>query len=126
VDAPSAFRAPHLHEVQGTLSILAALGITSTVLPDASGAIPAGVMLCRVPAITANRTYSLPAVGASDNRLVLLTRSGTEAFTVGLATGIGTLASGTAGWVLVGVRASAWKAIAWSSTWTPGANFADV
>lgn len=126
VNTNSAFRAPHVCEMQGTLKLLAEFGITSTVLPDASGTIPAGVMLCRVPAITGNRTYTLPAVGASDNRLVLLTRSGTEMFSVTLATGIGSLSAGAAGWILVGVRAAAWKAIAWSSTWTAGTNFADV
>lgn len=87
-------------------------------LADASATITQTI--ARVPTITANRTYTLPA--ASDGRIIYFARLGTAAFTATLQTSgavtIGVVPSGQPGFIKAWCDGATWKALEWSSNIT--------
>lgn len=104
----------------GRIEIGAEFNSAPNVLADAAATCSA-VLFQRVPTLTANRVYTLPAGSAGD--LALMTRSGTEAFTATLqdptgSTTVGVVSSGASGWILAQKRGSNWVAVAWGGTVT--------
>jgi hypothetical protein len=102
----------------GRIEIDAEFNPGSNVLADAAATCSA-VLFQRVPTLTANRVYTLPA--GSDGDLAVLTRSGTEAFTATLqdptgSTTVGVISSGASGWIAAQKRGSNWVAVMWGGT----------
>lgn len=116
LDANCNVRARSDATVDGALTLLTTLVLNSHVLPDASGTVPATYVCYCVPTLTANRAYGTPAA-SPDGKLLIFTRPGTEAFTAGL-TGMGTVPSGQAGFIVAVVRGGAWVPVLWSSNIT--------
>ena len=103
----------------------AAFGISTETLADAAAALSAAAVVHRVPTLTANRVYTLPATVTAEGQLMFIVRNRTaDAFTVTLqtsgATTIGVISASSAGWILVRGTTSGntWRLVAWGGTVT--------
>ncbi|MGL4442661.1 MAG: hypothetical protein ACRCU1_03480 [Alsobacter sp.] len=108
-------------QIEGTVEFVngSAIKISSgETLADAS--VPITQTIARVPTITANRVYTLPA--ASDGRIVYFARLGTAAFTATLQTSgavtLGVVPSGQAGFIKAWCDGATWKVLEWSANIT--------
>lgn len=89
-------------------------------LADANASLT-GVLIHRVPQLTANRTYTLPSGTLGQLSLLKRTRTA-DAFTAALNDGvgaIGTISASSAGWILAMCTAgTTWVVVAWGGTVT--------
>lgn len=99
------------------------LALSSENLGDANANV-GQVVIHRVPQLTANRAYTLPALGAGyhDKDIHVIVRMRTaDAFTVTVQdatpTTLGVISASAAGWIAVQYN-SGWKVIAWGGTVT--------
>lgn len=97
------------------------VGPSYETLADSAASL-SNVLVHRVPTLTANRVYTLPA--GSDYQLALIVRNRTaDAFTATLQTStpttLGVISASSAGWILVQKKpASVWVVVAWGGTVT--------
>jgi hypothetical protein len=107
-------------QFNGILEAAGRLIAASVSLSDASAALT-GVLIHRVPQLTANRTYTLPSGAAGQLALLKRTRTA-DAFTAALNDGggaIGTISASSAGWILAMCTAgTTWVVVAWGGTVT--------
>lgn len=100
--------------------LFAGLAAESASVADASASL-SSVLIHRVPALTANRVYTLPSGAAGQLAFIKRTRTA-DAFTVSLNDGGGTIAqisASAAGWVLaMCTTTTTWVVIAWGGTVT--------
>lgn len=85
---------------------------TSATAADATETLTAGVHTYIIPAITAARVYTLPAVGVSNGQRITVVRSTDSAFTATISNA--QVPSAQIGWVTFERIAGSWVAIMWS------------
>ena len=92
---------------------------TSATAANASETLAVGVHTYKVPVITGNRTYTLPASGVSEGQRIAIFRTDdTSAFSVTVSPSGANLAASTIGWVIHERMGGTWEPIAWSDTVT--------
>jgi len=109
----------------GTLRLLAGskMLLDSQILPDAD----ATVSLCpvsRVPSLTGNRTYTLPAASVGEVIRIVRTVITNHSVTINGAGAIATIATNSQGWIEfinAGAGTSDWKALQWGGSVTVAA-----
>lgn len=104
----------------GILEVAGRLVSASETVADAAAALT-GVLIHRVPTLTANRIYTLPSGAAGQLALLKRTRTA-DAFTAALHDGggaIGTISASNAGWILaMCTSGTTWVVLAWGGTVT--------
>ena len=114
-------------EVSASDNLLAAaaFGLSTETLADAAASLSATAVVHRVPTLTSNRVYTLPATVTAEGQLMILVRNRTaDAFTATLQTSaavtLGIVSASNAGWILVRGTTSGntWRVVAWGGTVT--------
>lgn len=129
VDVSATLNSNTLAQFQGELRLVGAFanlnGVVRFVpetLANADSVIGANTFFARVPQITVNRIYTLPAA-IGDGQIVVLSRVRTaDAFSVTLntpaAVTVGVIPASQAGWLVAEYQGGVWKALLFSSNIT--------
>lgn len=95
--------------------------VRALTLADASVTIASNYETVRVPALTANRVYTLPAASYGLVRIRFVRMRTADAFTATLQdpsgpTTLGVISASNAGWIEVESDGSSWKVVGWGGT----------